>query len=131
MQIRADVEKGAQVRKRRRKRPLIGWRPARRGAPAGSKPVNQGFKPLGLLEGHSPHIFPPSNDLPDECFCAMGGLVVDGVGPEKSLKQVDPDVMMRQFALNAIAAELVLKHFAPKLARSERTIAAFLPARVA
>ncbi len=63
-------------------------------------------------------------------FCATGGLVVDGVGPEKSLKQVDPRVMMRQFALNAIGPALVLKHFAPKLARNERSIFAFLSARV-
>ena len=63
-------------------------------------------------------------------FCATGGLVVDGVGPEKSLKQVDPRVMMRQFALNAIGPALVLKHFAPKLARKERSIFAFLSARV-
>lgn len=63
-------------------------------------------------------------------FCATGGLVVDGVGPEKSLKQVDPDVMMRQFALNAIGPALVLKHFAPKLVRSDRGIVAFLSARV-
>lgn len=63
-------------------------------------------------------------------FCATGGLVVDGAGPEKSLKQVDPDMMMRQFALNAIGPALVLKHFAPKLARSDRSIVAFLSARV-
>lgn len=63
-------------------------------------------------------------------FCATGGLVVDGVGPEKSLKQIVPDVMMRQFALNAIGPALVLKHFAPKLARSDRSIVALLSARV-
>lgn len=58
-------------------------------------------------------------------FCATGGLVVDGVGPEKSLKQVDPDVMMRQFALNAIGPALVLKHFAP--ARPQRPRHSRLP----
>ncbi|KSV85388.1 SDR family NAD(P)-dependent oxidoreductase [Sinorhizobium sp. GL28] len=63
-------------------------------------------------------------------FCATGGLVIDGFGPEKSLKQIAPDVMMKQFALNAIGPALVLKHFAPKLARSDRSIVAFLSARV-
>ncbi|MEI2302519.1 SDR family NAD(P)-dependent oxidoreductase [Ensifer sp. MJa1] len=78
---------------------------------------------------HHSHGHDPADGL-HLVFCATGGLVVDGVGPEKSLKQIDPLVMMRQFALNAIGPALVLKHFAPKLARRERSIFAFLSARV-
>lgn len=63
-------------------------------------------------------------------FCATGALTFEGVGPEKALKQLSPDVMMRQFALNALGPALVLKHFAPKLARKERSLTAFLSARV-
>lgn len=63
-------------------------------------------------------------------FCATGALTIEGVGPEKALKQLSPDAMMRQFALNALGPALVLKHFAPKLARKERSLTAFLSARV-
>ena len=63
-------------------------------------------------------------------FCATGGLTIEGVGPEKSLKQITPDAMMKQFALNALGTALVLKHFTPKLVRGERALMAFLSARV-
>lgn len=63
-------------------------------------------------------------------FCATGGLTIDGVGPEKSLRQIAPDAMMRQFALNAVGTALILKHFSPKLVRRERSLMAFLSARV-
>ena len=39
-------------------------------------------------------------------FCATGGLTIDGVGPEKSLRQISADAMMRQFALNAVGTAL-------------------------
>ncbi|SIQ19495.1 NAD(P)-dependent dehydrogenase, short-chain alcohol dehydrogenase family [Rhizobium sp. RU35A] len=63
-------------------------------------------------------------------FCATGGLTIDGVGPEKSLRQISSDAMMKQFALNALGTALVTKHLAPKLARKERALMAFLSARV-
>jgi NAD(P)-dependent dehydrogenase (short-subunit alcohol dehydrogenase family) len=63
-------------------------------------------------------------------LCATGGLTIDGAGPEKSLKQVSGETMMKQFALNAVGPALVIKHFAPMLARRERALMAFLSARV-
>jgi NAD(P)-dependent dehydrogenase (short-subunit alcohol dehydrogenase family) len=63
-------------------------------------------------------------------FCTTGGLTIEGVGPEKSLKQITTDAMMKQFALNALGTALVLKHFTPKLVRGERSLMAFLSARV-
>lgn len=63
-------------------------------------------------------------------FCATGALTIEGIGPEKSLRQISPDAMMKQFALNAVGPALVLKHFAPKLARKERALMGFLSARV-
>ncbi|HEV7318476.1 MAG TPA: SDR family NAD(P)-dependent oxidoreductase [Ensifer sp.] len=63
-------------------------------------------------------------------FCATGGLTIDGVGPEKSLKQITPDAMMQQFALNALGTALVLKHFSAKLCRQEPAVMAFLSARL-
>ena len=63
-------------------------------------------------------------------FCATGALTIEGIGPEKSLRQISPDAMLKQFALNAVGPALVLKHFAPKLARKERALMGFLSARV-
>ncbi len=63
-------------------------------------------------------------------FCATGGLTIDGIGPEKSLRQISGEVMMKQFALNAVGTALVTKYFATKLAKRERALMAFLSARV-
>lgn len=63
-------------------------------------------------------------------LCATGALTIDGVGPEKSMRQLSPEVMARQFALNAIGPALVLKHFSTLLPKSERSVFAFLSARV-
>ncbi len=62
--------------------------------------------------------------------CATGALTVNGHSPEKSLRQIDPEVMAAQFRINAIGPALVAKHFLPLLDRKTRTIAVFLSARV-
>lgn len=61
---------------------------------------------------------------------ATGALVIDGAGPEKTLRAIDPAAMAAQFAVNAIGPALLLKHLAPKLARTDRAIFATLSARV-
>ena len=66
----------------------------------------------------------------DLILCATGALTIGGVGPEKSIKQISAEAMMAQFALNAVGPALVLKYFAPLLARRRRAIMAFLSARV-
>lgn len=66
----------------------------------------------------------------DLVFDATGALEIDGVGPEKTLRAIDPDVMARQFAVNAIGPALILKHFAPLMPRSRRAILSTLSARV-
>ena len=63
-------------------------------------------------------------------FDATGALVIDGAGPEKTLRAIDPVAMAAQFAVNAIGPALLLKHFASKLPRGERAIFATLSARV-
>ncbi|MDR6101298.1 hypothetical protein QE369_001476 [Agrobacterium larrymoorei] len=63
-------------------------------------------------------------------FCATGALTIDGTGPEKALKQLSPDAMMKQFALNALGPALVMKHVSARLPRRERGLMAFLSARV-
>ncbi|WP_246659183.1 SDR family NAD(P)-dependent oxidoreductase [Rhizobium sp. FY34] len=64
-------------------------------------------------------------------FCATGGLTIDGVGPEKSLRQISAEAMMKQFALNAVGTALVAKYFAPMLSKRERALMGVLSARVA
>ena len=66
----------------------------------------------------------------DLILCATGALSIGGVGPEKSIKQISSEAMMAQFALNAVGPALVLKHFAPLLAKRRRAIMGFLSARV-
>ncbi|MGA1834547.1 SDR family NAD(P)-dependent oxidoreductase [Rhizobium wenxiniae] len=62
--------------------------------------------------------------------CATGALTINGVGPEKSIKQVTIDAMAAQFAINAIGPALILKHFTPLLSASKRSDFALLSARV-
>ncbi|MGO4355227.1 SDR family NAD(P)-dependent oxidoreductase [Rhizobium sp. RAF36] len=62
--------------------------------------------------------------------CATGALTLNGHSPEKSLRQLDPDVMAAQFRINAIGPALVAKHFLPLLDRKTKTVAVFLSARV-
>ena len=66
----------------------------------------------------------------DLILCATGALTIDGVGPEKSIRALSQASMMAQFAVNAVGPALVLKHFAPLLARKKRAIFALLSARV-
>ena len=66
----------------------------------------------------------------DLVFDATGALEIDGAGPEKSLRAIDPAVMARQFAVNAIGPALILKHFSPLMPRARRALLATLSARV-
>ena len=66
----------------------------------------------------------------DLIVCATGALTIDGVGPEKSIRQISQNAMMNQFAVNAIGPALLLKYFVPLLDRKKRVIFAFLSARV-
>lgn len=63
-------------------------------------------------------------------ICATGVLTVDDAPPEKSLRQIRPEIMAAHFAINAIGPALVAKHFLPLLDRQQRSVAAFLSARV-
>jgi NAD(P)-dependent dehydrogenase (short-subunit alcohol dehydrogenase family) len=63
-------------------------------------------------------------------ICTTGILTTDGRPPEKSLRHIEPEIMLAQFRANAIGPALVAKHFLPLLDRKSRSIAAFLSARV-
>lgn len=51
---------------------------------------------------------------------ATGILTIDGHGPEKRLRDLDPTIMGRAFAINAIGPALLFKHLAPLLPRAAR-----------
>lgn len=61
---------------------------------------------------------------------ASGVLAVDGAGPEKSFKEIDPVRMIRAFEVNALGAALAIKHFGSLLERDGRAVLATLSARV-
>ena len=74
---------------------------------------------LGRLEG----VF-------DLVVVATGALVIEGVGPEKSLKAVTADGLAAQFHLNAIGPALVMKHGLRLMPRDRVARLAVLSARV-
>lgn len=76
-----------------------------------------------LAEGLQPRRF-------DLIVNTIGALTIDGHGPEKTIAALDAGVMARQFAVNAIGAALVLRHFSPLLPRDRRAVLATLSARV-
>jgi NAD(P)-dependent dehydrogenase (short-subunit alcohol dehydrogenase family) len=61
---------------------------------------------------------------------ATGVLSAEGVGPERSLAELDPATLARSFAVNAIGPALVAKAATPRLARGTRSVIAMLSARV-
>lgn len=59
------------------------------------------------------------------------GLLHDGdKGPEKSLRELDMDWLLRNYAVNAAGPALVAKHFLPIMPRKEPCIFAAISARV-
>ena len=63
-------------------------------------------------------------------LCATGVLSTSDAGPEKTLRQIAPDVMLDMFRINAVGPAIAAKHFLPLLDRRSRSVAAFLSARV-
>ena len=66
----------------------------------------------------------------DLIVVATGVLESAGARPEKSFAELDPAAMARVYAANAVGPALIVKHFAPLLAGKERSVFAFLSARV-
>lgn len=67
---------------------------------------------------------------PDIVVVATGLLHQDGLGPEKSLRELDPEWMLENYRINAVGPALVAKHFLPLMPRNERIVFAVLSARV-
>jgi NAD(P)-dependent dehydrogenase (short-subunit alcohol dehydrogenase family) len=66
----------------------------------------------------------------DLVIVATGALVLDGVGPEKSLRAVTAKGLADQFAVNAIGPALVMKHALRLMPRDRVARLAVLSARV-
>jgi NAD(P)-dependent dehydrogenase (short-subunit alcohol dehydrogenase family) len=66
----------------------------------------------------------------DLILIATGMLHEAGRLPERALRELDPVVLARAFAINSIGPALVIKHFGPLLARDRPTVIAALSARV-
>lgn len=68
---------------------------------------------------------------PLELVVVATGLLHDGErGPEKSLAELDPDWLLRTFAVNSVGPAIVAKHFLPLLPADRRAVFAVLSARV-
>ncbi|MFC3612355.1 SDR family NAD(P)-dependent oxidoreductase [Lutimaribacter marinistellae] len=66
----------------------------------------------------------------DLVIVASGALEIAGAEPEKTIRAIDAQAMMDQFALNAVGPALVLREAGRLLPREERTVFAVLSARV-
>jgi NAD(P)-dependent dehydrogenase (short-subunit alcohol dehydrogenase family) len=66
-----------------------------------------------------------------ELVIVATGLLHEGErGPEKAIRDLDADWLMRQYAVNAVGPALVAKHFLPLMPKQGRSVFAVLSARV-
>ncbi len=80
-------------------------------------------------------IIDAANSIPDDInldltIVASGILHGEGFGPEKSMRDLDPEIMHKVFHDNTFGPMLVAKHFLPKIHKDEQSIFAALSARV-
>ena len=61
---------------------------------------------------------------------ATGALIIDDIGPEKRLDDIDARHLQRAMQVNAIGPAMLLKYFSPLLVTGERALWAKLSARV-
>jgi NAD(P)-dependent dehydrogenase (short-subunit alcohol dehydrogenase family) len=66
----------------------------------------------------------------DLVFVATGLLHDGAFQPEKDMRALDHDRLLRSFAVNAVGPALVAKHFLPLMPRGRRAVFACLSARV-
>ena len=71
-----------------------------------------------------------ASPAPTLILVATGILHKDEQGPEKTMRELDPEWLARNFAVNMIGPALVAKHFLPLMPRTGRTVFAALSARV-
>jgi NAD(P)-dependent dehydrogenase (short-subunit alcohol dehydrogenase family) len=101
---------------------------------ANSRVVRLGRSDVDLLDEGS--IADAARKLGDEgvapelVIVATGLLHKNAHGPEKSLRELDPEWMMLNYRINAIGPALVAKHFLPLMPKHRRICFAALSARV-
>ena len=66
----------------------------------------------------------------ERILVATGALEIGGAQPEKTIRAIDRQAMMDQFALNAVGPALVLSHVQDLLPDNGRAVVAVLSARV-
>nr|MBI1231069.1 SDR family NAD(P)-dependent oxidoreductase [Cytophagales bacterium] len=66
----------------------------------------------------------------DLIIVASGILHGEGFGPEKSLRDLDPQIMHKVFHDNTYGPMIVAKHFLPRIHKEQRSVFAALSARV-
>jgi NAD(P)-dependent dehydrogenase (short-subunit alcohol dehydrogenase family) len=74
--------------------------------------------------------FAESAAKPALIIVATGVLHQGSKGPEKSLRELDPEWMVENYRVNAVGPALIAKHFLPLMPREGRTTFAILSARV-
>ncbi len=73
-----------------------------------------------------------ARDRPLDLVFVASGILWEGeeLRPEKAIRDIDVNGLMRLYAINAAGPTLVAKHFLPKLRKNSRTLFAALSARV-
>jgi NAD(P)-dependent dehydrogenase (short-subunit alcohol dehydrogenase family) len=71
-----------------------------------------------------------ADTAPQLVIVATGLLHTETKGPEKSLRELDPEWMMQNYRINAVGPALVAKHFLPIMAKQGPVCFAALSARV-
>ena len=66
----------------------------------------------------------------DIVIVATGILHNKDFGPEKSIKDLDPDNFLKVLKINTIGPAIIGKHFLPLLTKDQKSVFAFLSARV-
>ncbi|MDJ0277197.1 SDR family NAD(P)-dependent oxidoreductase [Sphingomonas sp. 2R-10] len=103
---------------------------AARSEPA-TLPANVDYRPIDIADPASIAAAAARIDAPlTRVIVATGTLHDEAAGPERSLRDLDADRLARLFAINTIGPALVLKHFAPLLAKDQPSTIACISARV-
>ncbi len=100
---------------------------------AGSRRVTAVGRSTGLdvLDERALAALAASLDPPLSLVIVTTGLLHDAYQqPEKSIRDLDRDRLVRSFSVNAIAPALIAKHILPVMPRHERIVFAVLGARV-
>jgi NAD(P)-dependent dehydrogenase (short-subunit alcohol dehydrogenase family) len=96
------------------------WAFSRAGQPSIDCTVEQDVaRAVELVEGDLDMVVVASGFLHDEQFV-----------PEKTLRRLEPEHLLHSFIVNAMGPALVIKHFAPRLAKDRKAVLMVISAKV-